>query len=66
MSLIMGCKLYVDEKAIAAAYSLEQARRLALPYIDKRQAITLEICIDSRPAQLWDYDYGSGEWVLHN
>ncbi len=66
MPLIMGCKLYVDEKATAAAHSLEQARRLALPYIDKRQAITLEICIASRPTQLWDYDYGTGEWVLHN
>jgi hypothetical protein len=66
MSLIMGCKLYVDEKATAAAYSLEQARRLALPYIDKRQAIKLEICIASRPTQLWDYDYDTREWVLHN
>ncbi len=66
MPLTMGCKLYVDEKATTAAHSLEQARRLAVPYINKRQAIKLEICITSRPTQLWAYDYDTGEWVLES
>lgn len=64
MPLMMDCKLYVDEKTTTAAYSLEHARRLALPYINNRQAIKLEICIASRPTQVWAYDYDTGEWVL--
>jgi hypothetical protein len=65
MPLITGCKLYVDEKSTTVAYSLDQARRLALPYINNRQAIKLEIGVTSRPTQLWAYDYDTGEWVLH-
>lgn len=38
MPLIAGCKLYVDEKSTSMACSLEQARRLAVPYVNKRQA----------------------------
>jgi len=64
MPLITGCKLYVDEKSTTVAYSLDQARRLALPYINNRQAIKLEICVTSRPTQVWAYDYSNGEWVL--
>jgi hypothetical protein len=66
MPLIMGCKLYVDEKVTTAAYSLEQARRLAVPYINNRQAIKLEISIASRPTQLWAYDHDTREWVLQS
>lgn len=65
MSLIAGCKLYIDEESMTVAYSLESIRRLARPYIDKRQAIKLEIWITSGPNQVWDYEYGTGEWVLH-
>ena len=64
MPLIMDCRLYVDEKAMTAAYSLEQARRLAVPYIINRQAIKLEICVASHPTQVWAYDYDTREWVL--
>lgn len=64
MPLIAGCKLHVDEKATTVAYSLEQARRLAIPYINNRQAIKLEICVTSRPTQVWAYDYDTSEWVL--
>lgn len=49
MPLIAGCKVYVDEKSTVVTYSLDQARRLALPYINNRQAIKLEICVTSRP-----------------
>ena len=64
MPLITGCKLYVDEESVTAAYSLEQARRLAIPYINKRQTIKIEIHIASLPAQLWAYDYETREWIL--
>ncbi len=64
MPLITGCKLYVDEKSTTMAASLEQARRLAVPYINNRQAIKLEIGIASRPTQVWAYDYDTREWVL--
>ena len=64
MPLITGCKLYVDKKSATVAYSLEHARRLALPYIHKRQAITIEICVASLPAQMWAYDYAIKSWVL--
>jgi ribosomal protein L16/L10AE len=53
----MGCKLYVDENSTIAAYSLEQARRLAVPHMRNRKAIKIEICIASPPTQLWAYDY---------
>lgn len=41
MALITGCKLYVDEKSATTAHSLEQARRLAVPCINNRQATKL-------------------------
>ena len=63
MPLITGCKLYVEEKSMAAAYSLEQARRLAIPYLNKRQAIKIEIHIESLPTQVWACDYDSKSWV---
>ncbi len=64
MPLITGCKLYVEEKSVAAAYSLEQARRLAIPYLDKQQAIKIEIHVASLPTQVWVYDYDIKSWVL--
>jgi hypothetical protein len=64
MSLITGCKLYVDEKSTAAAFSLEQARHLAVPYLDKQRSIKIEIHITSRPTQVWAYDYAVKSWVL--
>lgn len=64
MPLITGCKLYVDEKSTTMAYSLEQARRLALPYINKRQAIKLEVSVTAHPIQVWIFDYETREWVL--
>jgi hypothetical protein len=64
MSLITGCKLYIDEKSTTTAYSLEQAHRLAVPYINNRQSIRLEIGVASRPTQVWAYDYATGEWIL--
>jgi hypothetical protein len=64
MPLITGCKLYVDAKSMAAAYSLDQARQLALPYLDKRQSIKIEIQITARPTQVWAYDYAIKSWVL--
>ena len=64
MPLIAGCRLHVDETATTVAHSLEQARRLAIPYIHNRQAVKLEICVTSRPTQVWAYDYDTSEWVL--
>ena len=64
MPLITGCTLYVDEKSTTTAYSLEQARRLAVPYINKRQAIKLEISVTAHPTQVWIYDHETREWVL--
>lgn len=64
MPLITGCKIFVDEKSMAAAYSLDQAHRLALPYLDKQQSIKIEIQIESRPNQVWAYDYAIKSWVL--
>ena len=64
MPLITGCKLYVDEKYTTVGYSLEGVRRLAVPYIDNRQAIKLEICVASLPTQVWAYDYDIKGWIL--
>lgn len=64
MPLITGCKLYVDEKSTTMACSLQQARRLALPYINKRQAIKLEISVTAHPTQVWIYDHETREWIL--
>ena len=64
MPLITGYKLYLEKNSTVAAYSLEHARNLALPYIHKRQAITIEICVTSQPSQLWAYDYDTRQWVL--
>lgn len=64
MSLITGCRLYVDEESMAAAYSLDQARQLALPYLDKQQSIKIEIQMASRPTQVWAYDYAVKSWIL--
>ena len=66
MPLIAGCKLYVDEKSTTTAFSLEQAHRLAAPYINKRQSVKLEIWVTSHPTQVWAYDYDTGEWVLQS
>ncbi|MBK5103135.1 MAG: hypothetical protein MUP61_02105 [Burkholderiales bacterium] len=64
MPLITGCTLYVDERSTTTAYSLEQARRLAVPHINKRQAIKLEISVTAHPTQVWIYDHETREWVL--
>jgi hypothetical protein len=64
MPLITGCKLYVDERSMAAAYSLEQARRLAIPYLANRRAIKIEIHVASLPTQVWAYDYDAKSWLL--
>jgi hypothetical protein len=64
MPLIAGCKLYVDEKYTIVGHSLEGVRRLAVPYIDNRQAIKIEIHITSLPTQVWAYDYDIKSWIL--
>ncbi len=64
MPLIAGCTLYVDEKSMSRACTLDQARHLALPYINKRQAIKLEINVTSHPTQVWVYEHETGEWIL--
>jgi len=64
MPLITGCRLYVDETSTTTAYSLDQARRLAVPFIKNRQAIKLEISVTSHPTQVWVYEHDTGEWVL--
>jgi len=64
MPLITGCKLYVDETLTTVVYSLEEARRLAVPYIHKRQVLKLESCVASLPTQVWAYDYDIAAWVL--
>ncbi|MBE0614619.1 MAG: hypothetical protein IH604_13195 [Burkholderiales bacterium] len=64
MPLITGCKLYIDEKSTTTAYSLEQARLLAIPYINNRQAIKLEISVTEHPTQVWIYDHETREWIL--
>ncbi len=66
MPLITGCKLYVDKNSTTVAYSLEHARRLALPFMQKRQAITIEIHVASLPTQVWAYDYDTKSWVLQS
>ena len=66
MPLITGCRLYVDETSTTTAYSLDQARRLAVPYINKRQAIKLEINVASHPTQVWVYDHKTRQWVLQS
>jgi hypothetical protein len=66
MPLITGCTLYVDEESTTRAYSLDQARHLAVPYINKRRAIKLEINVASHPTQVWVYDHETGEWVLQS
>jgi hypothetical protein len=64
MPLITGCRLYVDETLTTVGYSLEEARRLAVPYIHNRQALKLESCVASLPTQVWAYDYDIAAWVL--
>lgn len=64
MPLIEGAKLYVDEQYAAVGHSLDGVRRLAVPYIDKRQAIKIEIHITSLPTQVWAYDYDIKGWIL--
>ena len=64
MPLITGCKLYVDETVRTVGYSLEGVRRLAVPYMDNRRAIKIEIQIKSLPTQCWVYDYGIKAWIL--
>jgi hypothetical protein len=64
MPSITGCNLYVDGKPTTVAYSLEQARRLAVPYFDNRQTIKVEICVASLPTQVWAYEYDIKAWVL--
>ena len=66
MPLIAGCRLYVNEKSTTTAHSLELARRLAVPYIKKRQAIKLEISVTAHPTQVWIYDHETNEWVLQS
>ncbi len=63
MSLIAGCKLYVDEKLAAAGYALEETRRRAAPYIHNRRALKIESCA-AAPSQEWAYDYDIEAWVL--
>ena len=64
MPLITGCNLYVDGKHTAVSSSLEGARRLAVSYIHKRQALIVESCVASLPTQVWAYDYDIAAWVL--
>ena len=49
MPMMMGCKLYVDERLTKAGYSLLDARHLAVPYIDNRQTIRIEVHVTSCP-----------------
>ena len=64
MPFIEGAKLYVDERYAAAGHSLEGVRRLAVAYIDKRQATKIEIHITSLPTQVWAYEYDIKGWIL--
>jgi len=64
MPRITGWYLYVEGKPTAVSASQEGARRLAAPYIRKRQALELESCIASLPSQAWAYDYDIAAWVL--
>ncbi len=63
MSLIAGCKLYVDENLTTVGYALEETRRRAAPYIHGRRALKIESCAPA-PAQEWTYDYDVEAWVL--
>jgi hypothetical protein len=62
--MITGCNLYVDGKHTAVSSLPEGARRLAVPYIHKRQALRVESCVASLPTQVWAYDYDIAAWVL--
>ena len=64
MSLIMGCKLYVDEKLTTVGYSLEETRRRAAPYMHSRRALKIENHVASAPTEVWAYDYDIEAWVL--
>ena len=64
MPLITGCNLYVDGKHTAVSSSLEGARRLAVSYLHKRQALIVESCVASLPTLTWAYDYDIAAWVL--
>lgn len=64
MPLTTGCILYADGKPMAVSYSLEEARRFAVPYIHNRRALKLEDCAASLPTQVWAYDYAIQAWVL--
>jgi hypothetical protein len=64
MTLITGCKLYVDQNLTTVGYALEETRRRAAPYIHNRRALKIESCVASAPTQVWAYDYAIEAWVL--
>ena len=45
---------------------LEQARNIAVPYLENHQSIKIEIHVASRPTQVWAYDYAAESWILQS
>lgn len=63
MGTKMGIQLLADNKLIALPDSLEQAKKLAEPYIIEKREIKIECSASPAPMRNWIYDYKERDWV---
>jgi len=64
--LLMGFMLYVDDKLTAVGKSLEEAKRLAEPYLTDTRQLRIESAVAPAPTQIWNYHYDIRMWVERN
>lgn len=59
----MGIALLVDDKLIGMPESVEQAKKVAEPYIIEQRKISIKQGSTVAPMQIWIYDYKEQDWV---
>ena len=63
MGAHMVIMLFVDNKPIEMADTLEQAKQLAEQYIARELAVRIERTAAPAPVHAWNYDYEDQDWV---
>ena len=61
--LMMGFMLFVDDTFTAVGKSLDEAKRLAVPYLSGARSLRIESAVAPAPTQTWNYDHDMRTWV---
>lgn len=65
MQRARGFVLYVNNQTKAVGISLEEAQRLAAPFIREKRPpqLRIESAVAPAPSQIWNFDHAIGQWV---